>query len=391
MNKSFLLVLNIKVIYSVGDRMKRILHVVSALEVGGAEMMIMDIYRRINHDEWQFDFVSHGLKEGEFEPEVRKLGGRVFRITSLGMAGPIVYIKQLVKIMKNGHYEAVHIHTDFQGGIVALAACLAKVKIRICHSHSTNWNRDGRGVQELGLRALKKLIYLFANQYCACSQEAGHFLFGEKSKKLHILHNAVHVGNYQSLGEVNRQSERKMLGIHPDDLIIGHVGRFSESKNQVFILKLVQHLRHQGVKATAILVGDGPLKRTVEIEAERLGISESVLFPGIRSDIPYWMHLFDVFAFPSLFEGFGIAALEAQCAGTSCVVSDRVPVAVDTGLGLLTYLKLEEPIQKWADAMIKSSAIPRPNLSEIHKHFLQNGFDIENSVKQWEKLYMRTG
>ena len=274
---------------------------------------------------------------------------------------------------------------------MALAACLAKVKVRICHSHSTNWNRDGRGVQELGLRTLKKLIRMFANQYCACSQEAGHFLFGENSKKLHILHNAVHVGNYQSLGKVNRQAERKKLGIHPDNLIIGHVGRFSESKNQVFILKLVQHLRQQGVKATAILVGDGPLKQTVEIEAERLGISESILFPGIRSDIPYWMHLFDVFAFPSLFEGFGIAALEAQCAGTSCVVSDRVPVAVDTGLGLLTYLKLEEPIQKWADAIIESAAIPKPNLSEIHKHFLRNGFDIENSVKQWEKLYMRTG
>lgn len=368
--------------------MRRVLHVVSALERGGAEMMIMDVYRRIDHGELQFDFVSHGLKEGEFEAEIRQLGGKVFRITSLGRAGPALYIKTLVSIMKDGQYDAVHVHTDFQGGVVAFAAFLSKVKIRICHSHCTSWNRREYGMQALGLKALKGMIHMFANQYCACSGEAGRFLFGENFRDLKIMNNTVDITSYQSLNEVDRQVERKKMGIPLEDLIIGHVGRFSESKNQSFILSLLQHLHHRGVKASAIFVGDGPLKQEIEIEAERLGVEKSVHFLGIQPDIPKWMYLFDVFVFPSLFEGFGIAALEAQCAGTPCIVSDRVPAAVDTGVGLVTYLGLEEPIENWADAIMDTASLQKPSLSGIHDQFLQNGFDVENSVRQWAKLYM---
>ena len=371
--------------------MKRILHVVSALEIGGAEITIMDIYRRINHEELQFDFVSHGLKEGEFEEEIRKLGGRVYRIDSLGRAGPTSYIKKLVAIMKSDHYEAVHVHTDFQGGVVAMAACMAKIKIRICHSHCTSWNRSEKGLQALGLQALKGMIHIFANHYCACSHEAGRFLFGENSRKLNIMHNTVNVKSYQSLNEIDRQLERNKLGIEREELVIGHVGRFSESKNQVFLLKIIQHFHEKGIKARAILIGDGSLKEEVETEAKKLGIAKSIYFAGVREDIPKWMYLFDVFVFPSLFEGFGIAALEAQCAGTPCIVSDRVPAVVDTGLGLVTYLGLEEPIHKWAKMIITSANLSKPSLPEIHEHFFLNGFHVEESVRQWEKLYLSAG
>ena len=371
--------------------MKRVLHVVSALEVGGAEIMIMDIYRRINHEELQFDFVSHGLKEGEFEEEIRRLGGRVFRINSLGRAGPAAYIKKMVAIMSSGRYDAVHIHTDFQGGVVALAACLAKVKIRICHSHSSSWNRSGRGMQALGLHVLKGMIRLFANQYCACSKEAGHFLFSGNSPSLKILHNTINVKSYQFLNEVDRELERKKYGIQRDEVVIGHVGRFSESKNQSFLLKIIQKLQQNGVKVRAILIGDGPLKKKVEREASKLNVDKYVHFAGIQADIPRWMYLFDVFLFPSLFEGFGITVLEAQCAGTPCVVSNRVPTAIDTGLGLVSFMDLEDPIDKWAETIIATIKLSKPTLPEIHEHFLQNGLNIEDSVWQWEKLYLSAG
>jgi len=170
--------------------------------------------------------------------------------------------------------------------------------------------------------------------------------------------------------------------------VIGHVGRFSESKNQLFILKLLHCLHQNGVKATAILVGDGPLKQKTEAEAERLGLADVVHFPGIRGDVPKWMYLFDVFVFPSLFEGFGIAALEAQCAGTPCIVSDGVPTTVDVGLGLVTNLSLEESIHKWTEVIRGAAAQQRLSLSVIHEFLFQNGFDVEHSVRQWEELYM---
>ncbi len=371
--------------------MKRVLHIVSALERGGAEMMIMNIYRRINHRELQFDFVSHGLQEGEFEAEIRNLGGRIYRINSLGRAGPVAYIKNLISIIRGGRYEAIHVHTDFQGGVVAFAAFLAGVKIRICHSHCTSWNRGKHGIQAVGLQALKGMTQLFANQYCACSQEAGRFLFGSNYQKMNILNNTIDVASYQSLKEVDRQLGRAKLGIPEENIVIGHVGRFSESKNQAFILKLLHHLHQNGVKVSAIFIGEGPLKQKTEAEAERLGLAELVHFPGIQEDVPKWMYLFDVFVFPSLFEGFGIAVLEAQCAGTPCIVSDGVPAAVDVGLGLVTNLSLDGPIHKWTEAISGAAAQQRLSLPVIHEYYLQNSFDIEHSVRQWEELYMSAG
>ena len=128
------------------ERPKRVLHIVSAMDRGGAEALLMNVYRNIDREMVQFDFVSHKSEESDYDKEIIALGGTIHRISSLGQLGPLAYMKELVKVMSSNRYVAAHAHTDYQGGFVAIAAKIAGIKIRICHSHSNNWPM-GSGVK----------------------------------------------------------------------------------------------------------------------------------------------------------------------------------------------------------------------------------------------------
>lgn len=367
---------------------KRVLHIVSAMNRGGAETLLMNVYRNINRDQIQFDFVSHSTAKEDFEEEIHKLGGRIFKIASLGQQGPIAYIKELRRIMSDFPFIAVHIHTDFQGGFPALAAKMSRIKIRICHSHSNNWPKGSSLSAKIQLIALQALIRFSATNYSSCSLEAGEFLFGRKmitKKKVKILKNGIDMEPYREIDDQFRQQLISELQLPTQAKIIGHVGRFSESKNQHFILKVLKKLAEEDGSYVVLFVGDGPMRKEIEQEAERLEISSQVHFLGVRKDIPNLMSGFDIFLFPSKFEGFGMVAVEAQCTGTPCVISDAVPKSTDMGLGLAEYLPLE--VEKWCSQIKKSLFIQRPNSRKIVQQISKRGYSIQTSVGDWLQLY----
>lgn len=159
----------------------RILHIVSSMGRGGAESLIMNIYRMIDRSEIQFDFITHSKGEEDYDEEIKLMGGRIYRIASLGSSGPINYMKSLVKIMSANNYAAIHAHTDYQSGFPALAAKLCGISTRICHSHSNNWLKNSSFKEMFVLRGLQTMIKLSATKYCSCSEEAAKFLFGKKT------------------------------------------------------------------------------------------------------------------------------------------------------------------------------------------------------------------
>jgi len=367
----------------------RVLHIVSTMDRGGAETLLMNVYRNLDRSKLQFDFVTHRSDKGSYDDEIRKLGGRIFSVSSLGNVGPISYVKKLAEIMSSNSYIAVHSHTDYQSGFPALAAKLSGIPHRICHSHSNNWPMNESIKQKFLLKGLQLLIKFLATQYCSCSQEAGAFLFGQKAvdkKHVTILKNGIDLGQY--LDEtITRTSVIRELGLDQDAKIIGHVGKFSRSKNQIFILKVLKELVKKDNRYVALLVGDGPLKEIIEQEAENMGLSKHVYFLGIRSDIPRLMKAFDVFLFPSLFEGFGIVTVEAQISGTPCIMSDSVPVSTDMGIGLVRYLKLEEDPEKWGEEVEKAINMPKPEKGALVKALSEKGFSIQQNIEEWMKLY----
>lgn len=371
------------------NKVDRVLHIVSAMDRGGAETLLMNVYRNLDKSKLQFDFIVHRNDRGDYDNEIRKLGGKIYNVPSLGIAGPLSYVKKLSDIMSSNSYIAVHSHTDYQSGFPVLAAKIAGIPHRICHSHSNNWPMNESIKQKLVLKVLQSIIKFSATQYCSCSQEAGAFLFGQKAvekNQVTILKNGIDLGQY--LDEtITKTSVIRELGLNQDTKIIGHVGKFSKSKNQAFILQVLKQLLNKDKRYVALLVGDGPLKEKIEREAESMGLSKHVRFLGVRSDIPRLMKAFDVFLFPSLFEGFGIVTVEAQISGTPCIMSDAVPVSTDMGLGLVRYLSLEEHPEKWEEEVGMAINMQKPEKDILVKALSEKGFSIQQNIEEWMKLY----
>jgi glycosyltransferase EpsF len=372
------------------NHIDRVLHIVSAMDRGGAETLLMNVYRNLDRSKLQFDFVTHRSDKGNFDDEIRTLGGKIFCVPSLGNAGPISYVKKLNEIMSSNSYIAIHSHTDYQSGFPSLAAKIAGIPHRICHSHSNNWPMNDSFKQKLLLKGLQSIIKFSATQYCSCSQEAGAFLFGQNAvdrNQVTILKNGIDLSQY--LDETTtKTSVIRELRLTEDAKIIGHVGKFSRSKNQAFILQVLKQLVNKDKRYVALLVGDGPLKGRIEQEAENMDLSKHVRFLGVRSDIPRLMKAFDVFLFPSIFEGFGIVTVEAQISGTPCIISDSVPISTDMGLGLVRYLSLEESPEKWGEEIGKAINMQKPDKDTLVKALSEKGFSIQQNIEEWMKLYM---
>ncbi|EKN69402.1 group 1 glycosyl transferase [Neobacillus bataviensis LMG 21833] len=370
---------------------KRVLHIVSSMDRGGAETLLMNIYRNMDRGKVQFDFITHSARKGDFNDEIIFLGGKIFQISSLGEIGSVLYLKELKKIMSKNNYIAIHSHTDYQSGFPALAAKICGIQKRICHSHSNDWPQGKSYRARLTLKVLQTLIKMTATNYCSCSIEAAEFMFGKKAVaqgKVEILKNGIDINQFIHLNS-SRDSVIQELNLPEKVKIIGHVGRFSESKNHLFILNVLKKVIEKDSAFVALLIGDGPLKGQIEKEAERLGILKNIRFLGVRADIPRLMKAFDVFLFPSLFEGFGIVTLEAQCAGTPCIVSDEVPKTTDMGLNLITYVSLEEDLTTWSKEINRAILMKRPDKKMINNHFIKYGFSIQENVPRWLSLYLK--
>lgn len=368
----------------------RVLHIVSAMNRGGAETLLMNIYRNIDKSQVQFDFVSHRTEKCDYDEEIALLGGKVYRIPSLGQVGPFAYIKELTKIMSDNRYVAVHAHTDYQGGFAAVAAKKAGIKKRICHSHSNNWPQGSGVTARVTLKILRSIIKYAGTDYCACSSEAARFLFGEKmlhNNKVELIKNGIDIKQFIDVDIEEISSVRKELCIPDAAKLIGHIGRFSESKNHIFILQVLKEILKKDTNFIAILAGDGPLKASIELKAKELGIYENIRFLGVRNDIPIIMNIIDVFVFPSLFEGFGIVTLEAQCAGVPCVVADTISKNTDMGLGIVSFVGLDEKIELWSTEIYKALLKERPEKGIIINNISRLGFDINNNILEWLTLY----
>lgn len=370
---------------------KRILHVVSAMKRGGTETLLMNVYRQIDRSKVQFDFVSHNKEKCDYDDEIESLGGKVYKISSLGQQGPIAYVQSVKRILSQHPYIAVHSHTDFQSGFAALAAKQFGIKKIVCHAHTNRWGKEGILANKFILPSLRALIKYSSTDLCACSIEAAHFLFGKKSmNNVTVLNNGIDVDQFTHIEDEDSFNLRQELKLSRDVKILGHVGNLSEVKNHRFILKLLKILRDNGINIVAIFAGDGPLRKQLEEQARFLGVYSFVHFLGVRGDIAKLMKAFDCFVFPSLYEGFGIAALEAQCAGTPCVVSNRVSKTTDMGLGLIKYMSLDDP-ESWVREIKEALVTERPNPQDIENHFINSGFHIRESITKWMALYGITG
>jgi glycosyltransferase involved in cell wall biosynthesis len=361
----------------------RILHVVVNMDRGGAETLIMNLYRNIDRTKVQFDFLTN--KEGEFDPEILKLGGKIHRIPYITDVGHFNYIKELDYFFyQHPNYRIVHSHLDKMSGLVLRSAKKAGIPFRISHSHNTS-SEGG-----LGARFYKwlvgQLIIKNATNFMACSHNAAKWLFKGNFNSTKILKNGIDTEKF-TFNQLIRDLVRKELNLDKDEFIIGHVGRFNRQKNHSLLVDIFYRYNKLNKSSVLILVGEGPLQIDIQKKVRDLKISHRVRFLGLRSDIDRLLQAFDVIVFPSFHEGLPVSLIEAQGAGLPCLISDTISKEVDLGLQLVEFLPLSD-INLWIQRLKR---ISYESLNHRQKFFslANQGFEIRETAINLEKFYIK--
>lgn len=373
--------------------MKKILQVVSAPHRGGAETMILNIFREVDHTEFQYDFISHMPVESDYDQEISSYGGSVIYIDSLGNSGFIKYVKLLKNVMLNyGPYDAVHCHTNLQASAVMLAAYLANVKIRISHSHNTTFFSNKNFKSTLFMFIAKPMIRLFSTHFLACGREAGIAMYGRNTYdqgKVEIFNNGINIESFVNTIDNNtiRYETRDKLGIDKDCFVIGHIGRYHDQKNHEFIIEIAKELKKLKLYFKILLVGNGEKYEKIEKMIHDHNLADNVMQLGVRSDIPNLYAAFDVFILPSRYEGLPLVLIEAQAAGKMCIVSTAVTKDADMDVGRIKFIDVNN-VNLWVETIQQHRTDHHKcDKDEIVKKITMRGYSASHNVHRLNSIY----
>ena len=361
--------------------MLRILHVVGGMDRAGAETMIMNLYRNIDRNEIQFDFLYFKNKVCDYDEEINKLGGRIHRILCSNSLARTRKIAEFLK--KNREYNIVHSHTFLNSGLNLLAARRAGVQNRIAHSHSTSNGSKGL-INKIYEKLSIKLIKYTATAFFSCGREASRFLFPNNEEVI-ILPNAVDVSKLADVRSACQNYIEENIKQN-SFLKVLQVGRLDSVKNHQFTIDLAIFMKAGGYDVKFFFAGQGPLRNAISAQIMSNGLEETVFLLGIRNDISELMAGADVLIMPSLFEGFPVVLAEAQAIGLRSVISDTISSEVDLQLNLINFISLKSQKREWVDLLTKSTE--KVASSEIiTKKLKENGFDAANNAQWLEKFY----
>lgn len=360
--------------------MVRILQYIGKLDIGGSQSMILELYRKIDRTKIQFDFIVSPNVNEKMYNEIIELGGRIYECPKYDMRNIFKYVKWWNNFLKkHTEYKVLHGHIRSVSSIYLHIAKKYGL-ITIIHSHSTS---NGSGIigkikDIMQYPARYQADYLFA-----CSEEAGKWMYGKKmicKPNYKIIMNAIDAQKF-AYNSKTRKRIREELKIE-DKFVVGIVGRLTVAKNHSFLIEIFKNIYEKRQDSVLLIVGDGELRNKLQEQVNRLGIQKNVIFTGARFNTEDYYQAMDVFAFPSLWEGLGIVAIEAQCSGLKCVVSERVPEKVDLNVGILKRIKLEEK-QLWIQEIFKE--YERKNQVKAVK---ENGYDISENAKILQEFYI---
>ncbi len=369
----------------------RILQVTGGMDRGGVEAWLMTVLRNIDRESYPIDFVVHTEKHCAYDDEIRSLGARI--IPCMHPSKPALYARNFRRIVEEfGPYDVVHSHVHHFSGYVMWLAARLGIPVRIAHSHSDTSLQQSRARlhRKLYLGLMEHWVRRHATAGLAASTPAGQALYGSgwgRDPRWRTIYCAMDLGEFDA--DIDPAGVRSELGLPPDAFVIGHVGRISTPKNHSFLLGVLKHVAELAPDAWLLLVGDGPLRREIERKGEELGIADRMVLTGARDDVPRLLRgAMDVFVFPSILEGLGLALVEAQAAGLPCIVSDAVPVEAAVVEPLVRRLSLDQPLTDWAAAVLEARGhVPAISARDALATVESSPFNITQGMQQLCALY----
>lgn len=356
------------------DDRVRVLHVITGMGSGGAEMFLMNMYRNMDHSSIVFDFLLQS-DENLYKEELESYGSRIWQIPPY-FKHPLKNRVALKQVLKNG-FSAVHVHAN---GLLYIEPILLAhhygIPCRIMHSHSSSMYYKWA----LPLHQLNRFrIRGHVTQRFACSEEAGRWMFGSDFT---VIQNAIDLDQF-AFNPKARTQYRRELQISEDELVIGQIGRLYSTKNQSFSLQVFQQVLKKRTDCRLLFVGSGSDEEMLGKMAREMSIADKVSFLGVRTDVNELINAFDLLLFPSLYEGLPIVTIEAQANGLPIVCSNAVPESCVLSPNM-SRLSLELGPEKWAEAILSADLTRTDN----RKRLADAGFDILQEAEKLQKFYL---
>lgn len=364
--------------------MIRVLQYIGSLQFGGSQSFIMEVYRKLDREQVQFDFITFpGETTGNYD-EIIALGGKVFECPQYSVRNHKLFCKWWEQFFcEHPEYRVLHGHIRSCASVYLPIAKKHGVST-IIHSHSTS---NGSGLSSVVKAVYQYPIRYMADYLFSCSDIAGKWLFGEKATKkdnYRIIPNCVDL-EYFEYDENVRENVRKEWNIEESDFVIGHIGRFHESKNHGFILEIFKEIQKKLPDSKLLLVGAG-----VEEGLKSLGANEQLMkhmiCTGAQARPGKFYQAMDMFLFPSVWEGLPMSVVEAQASGLTCLISDTITKNV-----LLTDLvsqhSLKKSAEEWAELVVSCHKKNRAACSKEDKEKLKK-FDSNLVAKQLQEFYI---
>lgn len=363
----------------------RILHVIGAMNRGGAETLVMNLYRNIDRERIQFDFLVNDMGGCDYDEEIGELGGRMFAIPRYNIANYPTYRRACQAFFSSHHYPIVHGHIGLPAPIY-ISIAREHGATCIAHSHAQNYPLSA---SELVFRIATYPTRHRADYFMACSLQAGQDRYGKdvvRSNRFHVLKNGIDIKRTR-FEERNRVAIRQELGLDSKTPLFGHVGRLTHIKNQTFLLEVFARILDTLPSAHLVLVGRGEDEAGIRAQADVLGIGDRVHLLGVRSDVPSILSALDVFIFPSHKEGLANATVEAQASGARCLLSTGVPELARISTGTV-FKPLDDDAEAWAAQAIDLYRHPTNDRASAVLAARQAGFDIKDSATWLSDFYL---
>lgn len=362
--------------------MIRVLHVVPSLGAdGGVQNMLYRYYNALDRTLIKFDFVVHNSDRNDLARDLEALGANVYYVTPKKKS-LVKNVMEIACIIRNGNYDVVHAHQNISNVVPLILATIFRVPVKISHAHTF--------VSRAGQRhtpSSKLLMWLgrrLANYRFACSSEAGKWLFGKSwgldSKRDVLMFNALDLNLYK-FNPIVRREYRARLDLE-DRFVLIQVGRCSKEKNQRFSIRLMERVVIEEPRAVLLLVGGGEDVDELMQEVHSKGLSAHVRYLGVRRDVPGLLCAADVMLLPSIQEGLGMVAIEAQAAGLPVIASDAVPRSTCV-TDLIMYESLEGPESRWVERILAFRNRERA-VGELQGTALDN-YDIAKQAVRYER------
>lgn len=369
--------------------MKRILQVVGGMNRAGAETMLMNLYRKIDREKYQFDFLCFTAKRCDYDDEIEALGGRIFR-TQHFLEEEVPFLKRSLRFKKiirqEGPFYAVHSHTLFSSCFHLMIAGYCGISKRIAHSHSTSDINSSSRLGRIYQQFSRLLIQKVATDFIACGSAASKFLFPNiSSDVIHFLPNAINIESFVNSKSYSLHLE---LGLPTDECIILQIGRLNGIKNFEFSIGIAAYLRDNQIRGYHfVFAGEGPDRQKLEDLVNEQKVEEYVSFIGVRNDVPNLFASADIMIMPSLYEGFPVVLVEAQASGIPSVISSNISKEVDMGFDLVHFCDLNDSYDNWYVEIKKNRNKRITDFQQIKKQLALKGFSTNESSKKLQEIY----